>query len=139
VIVADTGAIIALIDAADRHHREMRRLFEQSADSWVLPWAILPEVDHLLRRHVGVRAERAFLEDLASGAFSVEWGTEADLARAADLCSRYAALDLGLVDGVVIAVAERLRAAAIATLDLRDFGVVEIAGAPKLLPRDRAS
>lgn len=36
----------------------------------------------------------------------------------------------------MIAVAERLNAKAIATLDLRHFGAVEIRGRPKLLPRD---
>ncbi len=45
-------------------------------------------------------------------------------------------LGLGLVDGVVIAVSERLRAQAIATLDLRHFGAVSIQGSPRLLPRD---
>lgn len=138
MIVADTGAIIALIDAADRHHDEIRALFEEAPDAWVLPWAILPEVDHLLLHHVGERAQRAFLRDLADGAFSVEWGDDADLSRARALCEQYASLALGLVDGVVIAIAERLKARAIATLDLRDFGAVRIAGAPKLLPRDRA-
>jgi hypothetical protein len=33
-------------------------------------------------------------------------------------------------------VAERLRADAIATLDLRHFGAVPIKGSPKLYPRD---
>jgi hypothetical protein len=41
-----------------------------------------------------------------------------------------------LVDAVVIATAERLRADAIATLDLRHFGAIKIAGSPRLLPRD---
>lgn len=50
--------------------------------------------------------------------------------------TRYADLDLGLVDACVMAVAERLGARAIATLDLRDFGSVELAGAPALWPRD---
>jgi len=45
-------------------------------------------------------------------------------------------LRLGLVDGVVISVAERLRARAIVTLDVRHFGAVAIRGRPKLLPRD---
>jgi predicted nucleic acid-binding protein len=40
------------------------------------------------------------------------------------------------VDAVVIAVAERLRAPAIATLDLKHFGTVAIKGRPRLLPRD---
>ncbi len=37
---------------------------------------------------------------------------------------------------VVMAVAERLEAQAIATLDLRDFASVELAGHPALWPRD---
>jgi predicted nucleic acid-binding protein len=101
-----------------------------------LPWAILPEVDYLLSAHVGVRAEEAFLADLGAGIYRVEWGKDEDLERAQELATRYRALQLGLVDGVVIAVAERLRAGAIATLDLRHFGAVSIRARLKLLPRD---
>jgi len=36
----------------------------------------------------------------------------------------------------VIATAQRLRAEAIATLDLRHFAAVSIVGNPRLLPRD---
>jgi predicted nucleic acid-binding protein len=136
VIVADTGAIIALVDADDRHHRAIRALFENDPESWLLPWAVLPEVDYLLSAHVGARAEEAFLADLGAGSYRVEWGKDEDLERAQDLATRYRALKLGLVDGAVIAVAERLAAGAIATLDLRHFGAVSIRGRPKLLPRD---
>ena len=45
MIVADTSAIVALIDADDQHHRVLRRLFEADRTEWLLPWAILPEVD----------------------------------------------------------------------------------------------
>ena len=62
---------------------------------------------------------------------------EAALAMARELCERHRALRLGLVDGVVVAVAERLRADAIATLDYRHLGAIEIIGSPLLLPRDR--
>jgi uncharacterized protein len=128
MIVADTGAVVALVDANDRHHQLLRAAFEEDPLGWVLPWAILPEVDYLLLHHVGADAERLFLEDLKAGRYSVEWSGERDLARAVELNVRYTALELGLVDGVVVAVAERLRARAIATLDLRDFGAIEIAG-----------
>ncbi len=136
MIVADTGAIIALIDADDRHHRPLRALFESKPDAWILPWAILPEVDYLLAAHVGRRAEEAFVADLAAGAFAVEWGNETDLAEANRICRRHKTLSLGLVDAVVMAVAERLRADAIATLDLRHFNAVPIKGNPKLYPRN---
>jgi predicted nucleic acid-binding protein len=136
VIVADTGAIIALVDADERHHEALRAVYEEDPDAWVLPWAILPEVDYLLAEHVGTKVQAAFLADLAGGAYAVEWGDDDDLERARALCTRYRTLALGLVDAVVIGVAERLRAEAVATLDLRHFGVVEIRGRPRLLPRD---
>jgi predicted nucleic acid-binding protein len=136
MIVADTGAIVALIDRSDRHHAAMVELYE-GPSAWVLPWAILPEVDYLVAKYLGPRAEEAFLEDLAGGIFRVEWGRDADLDRARTLARRHRALRLGLVDATVIAVAERLGAGAIATLDVRHFGAVAIAGRPALLPRDR--
>jgi len=136
VIVADTGALIALIDADDRHHPVLIDLFDRDPDAWLLPWAVLPEVDYLLSAHVGMRSRELFLADLAAGAFNVEWGEPSDLERARELNERYRALGLGLVDGAVIAVAERIGARAIATLDLRHFGAVEIRGRPSLVPRD---
>jgi uncharacterized protein len=136
VIVADTGAVLALLDADDRHHDVLRASYEARPSSWLLPWAILPEVDYLALSQLGQRVGEAFLADLSAGHFRVEWGTEVDLDRAQALCTRYRGLRLGLVDAVVVAVAERRRAEAIATLDLRHFGAVRIAGAPKLYPRD---
>ncbi len=136
MIVADTGAVLALLDADDRHHRALRSVLEKHPSAWLLPWAILAEVDYLARTQLGHRVADAFLADLALGAFTVEWGSEDDFERATEVNARYRALRLGLVDAVVIAVAERHRADAIATLDLRHFAAVQIRGNPKLLPRD---
>ena len=136
MIVADTGAIVALIDADDQHHPALLDLYEHDPGAWILPWSVLAEVDYLLATHVGSHAQRAFFADLAAGAFTVEWGSAADLKRAHELHTRYGDLHMGLVDGTVMAVAERLRARAIATLDLRHFGAVSLAGVPALLPRD---
>ncbi len=136
MIVADTGAVYALIDSRDRHHRPLRKLFEADPDAWVLPWAILPEVDYLVGKRLGQRVEEEFLEDLAEGRFAVDLGGESDLEEAWRICRKHRALRLGLVDAVVMAVAERLKAEAIATLDVRDFAAVTLEGSPKLYPRD---
>lgn len=136
MIVADTGAVLALLDADDRHHSRLREIYEADPDRWILPWAILPEVDYLVGSHLGARAQGLWLADLAAGAFSVEWGRQADLDAAERLDRRHRSLRLGLVDAAVIAIAERLRAEAIATLDLKHFAAVRIKGAPQLLPRD---
>jgi len=136
IVIADTGAVVGLVDADDRHHAALKRLFAVTGDAWVLPWAILPEVDYLLSSHVGERSSRAFLGDLAEGHFRVEWGDEGDLVRAFELCRRHRALAPGLVDATVVAIAERLGAQAIVTLDLRDFSAMVGARGPKLWPRD---
>jgi predicted nucleic acid-binding protein len=136
VIIADTGAILALIDADDAHHEEALGLYDENPNDWILPWAVLAEVDYLLLSHVGAATERAFVRDLASGAYNIEWGRETDLERARELTDRYRSLKIGLVDATVVAVAERLRAKFIATFDVRHFGAIDIKGAPRLLPRD---
>jgi predicted nucleic acid-binding protein len=136
VIVADTGAILALVDRNDRHHREFKAIFEAAPDDWLLPWAILPEVDYLLANHVGARAQDAFLADIAEGAYAVAWGSDEELEAAERLARQYKTLHLGLVDAVVMTIAARRHARAIATLDLRHFGAVKLPGAPRLLPRD---
>lgn len=136
MIVVDTGAMLALLDASEDHHTALKDLFEADPDRWILPWTILPEVDYLVTAHLGVKAHEAFLADLAEGAFSVEWGRDEDLIAARRIHTRYRALRLGIVDAVVIATAERMRAEAIATLDLRHFAAVSIKGNPRLLPRD---
>ena len=136
MIVADTGAILALLDSGDRHHAAIRDVYDQRPEAWLLPWAILPEVDYLVASHLGARAQEAFLEDVAEGSFAVEYGRHQDVVRAHAIGRKYRTLGLGLVDTVVIAIAERVRAEAIATLDLKHFGAVKIEGSPPLFPRD---
>ena len=69
----------------------------------------------------------------------MECGRHEDVMRAHVLSRKYRALNIGLVDAVVIAVAERVGASAIATLDLRHFSAIDITGRPQLLPRDAAN
>ena len=136
MIVVDTGAMLALLDGSEDHHAAVKALYDEGPDAWMLPAAILPEVDYLVAAHLGAKAQDAFLADLADGAFPVEWGGDEDLAAARRICTRYRSLRIGLVDAMVVATAERLKAEAIATLDLRHFAAVSIKGNPRLLPRD---
>ena len=137
MIVVDTGAMLALLDASEDNHSAIKEIYDDNPAAWILPWAILPEVDYLVAAHLGAKAQEAFLADVADGAFSVEWGRDQDLAVARRICTRYRSLRIGLVDAAVIATAERLKTEAIATLDLRHFAAVSIKGSPRLLPRDR--
>jgi predicted nucleic acid-binding protein len=135
VVVADTGAVFALLDRDDRHHDALRAAFAADPQAWMLPWAILPEVDYLVATRLDARVHRAWIDDLADGALFVEWGRDDDLAGARALIRKYASLEMGLVDAIVMVTAERLEAD-VATLDLRHFGPVRLKHTPRILPRD---
>ena len=136
MIVVDTSGMLALLDQDDRAHASVLEVFRVHRDDWVLPWAILPELDHMALAWLGSLATAALRADLADGRYHVAWGRTTDLRRAQELDVRYRDLRMGLVDGVVMALAERLQAWAIVTLDLRDFGAVQLKGNPQIWPRD---
>jgi len=108
----------------------------RSANWLVVPDLVIPEVTYLLAAGGQTNVEAGFLRSLASGEMAVEHVIDADLLRAADLVEMYADLGLGTVDAAVVAVAERLAATKVATLDRRHFSVVRPAHIPgfELLP-----
>jgi predicted nucleic acid-binding protein len=71
---------------------------------------------------------RAFMQDLARGAFTYAPPTTGQLARAMELARRFADLGLGLVDASVVALAESLGIRRLATRDVRHFAVVRFRG-----------
>lgn len=84
----------------------------------------MTEVAYLLATRLGPEAEVRFLGDLASGTFVTEAVAPADWLRIARLVWDYRDLPLGTVDASVVALAERIGAVTIATLDRRHFVVV---------------
>ena len=101
--------MLALLERSARHHMPLRRTFERHADEWVLPWAILPELDYMTTgvARGGGRRRPALRPDGWQIA-GREAGEPSDLTRALELDRTHPALTLGLVGTVVMAVAERL-------------------------------
>ena len=126
IVVADTGAVYALIDASDAWHMRVLAWWRRAgrATTVVLPVTILPEVANLLGSQVGAAAEIAFVRAIADGEFTTESLDDEDLPRASDLMNAYRDLPLGFVDASVLAIAERLACRDILTTDRRHFGVV---------------
>lgn len=123
--VFDTGPIVAALDRADRYHRACTELIATTPGVLLLPVPVIVEAAQLAHTRLGVAAEAAFTESIArEQQFTIISPTEETLARAAVLMRQYADLRLGLVDACVIALAERLGATQIATLDRRHFTVV---------------
>jgi uncharacterized protein len=115
----DTGALYALADSDDAWHERMRAFIEEEPRILLVPVTVLPETAYLLRSRLGPEAENLFIESVAAGELSLEGLKSPDVARSADLMKRYEFL--GFVDASIVAIAERLRLAALVTTDRRDF------------------
>jgi uncharacterized protein len=124
-LVLDTGPILALLDADDPDHGRCVAMVEGRAEDLVIPTFVLVEVDYWVLKLLGTEAWITFTEDLAEGAYALHQLDERDIRRAAELERTYESLDLGLVDAAVVVTCERLGETKVATLDRRDFSVVE--------------
>lgn len=88
----------------------------------VVPTMVVAEASYLINRQLGPVAESQFLHGLQE--LEVEAPHPADWERIAELVYRYRDLGLGGTDAATVALAERLGAAQIITLDRRHFSVV---------------
>ena len=92
----------------------------------IVPGLVLAEVDYFLRSER--RAMRKLVAEIfdPSTRYEYEAPMPTDIARGLELDAKFEGLDLGLVDGVVAAVAERRRIYRVLTTDRRDLGAVRV-------------
>jgi predicted nucleic acid-binding protein len=97
-----------------------------SASRIIVPGLVLAEVDYFLR------ADRWAMRKLIAEVFDpgtryeYEPPLPSDLVRALELDAKFTDLEMGLVDGMVAAVAERRQVYRILTTDRRDFGAIRV-------------
>jgi predicted nucleic acid-binding protein len=130
--VADAGYVVALVNRADPDHA---RVAEVARSLRVAPWLPTPtvtEICYVLGREMGAGSVATFLRYLAepSAGLSLLEPTPDDLRRAAEVLERYGATGLDFGDALLVAVAERLEATTLLTLDRRHLAAVR--------PRHRA-
>jgi predicted nucleic acid-binding protein len=136
LIVLDTGPLLASVDRHDPYHAVVSRLLKEVVAPVLVPSPVLVEASFLVGRRFGAHAEAALLRRASEGVLLVEDATRVDIGRAAELVEKYANLRIGMVDAVVVAMAERLGTSRVLTLDRRHFTVIRPAHceALELLP-----
>jgi predicted nucleic acid-binding protein len=120
--VVDAGPLYAAADADDDDHAASLRTLRRADLRLIIPALVIAEATYFVGRRLGPAAESLFLEGLAG--FDVEGPSEEDFGRMAALVSQYSDFPLGGTDASVIALAERLEAAVVVTLDRRHFAAV---------------
>lgn len=136
MLIVDTGPLVAYLNRNDPDHARCAALLESRTDDLLVTPYVVTEACYLVGKYVGAQAEINLVEALATGDLNQVEITVSDLVRMAELMRQYAGFPLGVADASVFAVAERLKASEVATLDQRHFRAVTPAHvtALKLLP-----
>lgn len=120
----DTGVLYAIADEDDDDHAQCVAHVSSLRGRLLAPAPVVVETAWLIERRLGPDNEAVFLDLFAVGTLeAVELAAE-DYVRIAELVRKYADFPLGTVDASVVAVAERLGLAEVATLDRRHFSAV---------------
>jgi predicted nucleic acid-binding protein len=127
-LVADTGGLLRALagkpsggDAWPEYAGALRL-----ASRVILPALVLAEVDYFLRNNRP--AMRRLVGEIfdPKTTYEFEPSTAHDITRALELDAKFATLELGLVDGIVAAVAERRGIYRILTTDRNDFAPLRV-------------
>lgn len=119
-VVVDTGPLVAAANRRDQAHDLAAALVIELGRELIIPSPVLVETDYLLRARVGVGSARSLLRAIAAGEHTVAYLTPQLLRRATAIDERFDALDLGLTDAAVMAIAERGQIPVL-TFDFEDF------------------
>ena len=120
--VVDAGPLYAAADSDDQDHDRCLEVLARADLRLVIPALVVAEATYFIGCRLGAHAEAAFLRGL--GGFDVEGPTAEDFDRVAELVETYADFPLGGTDASVVALAERIEADVVVTLDLRHFSAV---------------
>lgn len=120
----DTGVLYAIADEDDDDHAQCVAHVSSLRGRLLAPAPVVVETAWLIERRLGPDNEAVFLDLFAVGTLEAVELTAEDYVRIAELVRKYADFPLGTVDASVVAVAERLGLAEVATLDRRHFSAV---------------
>jgi predicted nucleic acid-binding protein len=120
-VLVDTGILYAYYDRSDTWHPRARALLQGKERGLILPAPVIPEVDHLLGHRLGAASRLAFYEGITEGHYLVADLPRQAYPRVAAINRLFADLELGFVDAAIVALAEGMKIARIATTDRRHF------------------
>lgn len=122
IAIVDSGPLVAAADLKDPHHSSCLAVLRRTRFDLVIPALCVAEATYLVARKLGPEGESRFLAGLQP--FDVRAPEPDDWPRIAALVRQYRDFPLGGTDASVIALAERMRAETIITLDRRNFGAI---------------
>lgn len=125
MILTDAGPLVAILDARDDDHELCVRALASLRGPMVTTCAAMTEAMHLLGARAGWRAQEGLLRLAVRGDLGVAEMDVPGLERCRELMGKYKSLPMDFADATLVALAERLKAKRVFTLD-SDFGVYRV-------------
>lgn len=122
IAIVDASVLISAVDVRDPGHEPCLAVLARPELRLVVPAMCVAEASYMIERDLGSSTEEQFLRGLEG--FDIRAPEPEDWPRMADLVRQYANFPLGGTDASVVALAERVGAEIVLTLDRRHFGAV---------------
>jgi predicted nucleic acid-binding protein len=117
-VILDTGPLVALLDARDRHHRWAVAQWGESEPPLLTCEAVISEACFLLDQTTA--GSPAVFEMLRRNAIAIAFHLDEHLNEVHALRTKYANVPMSVADACLVRMAEQLGRSAVFTLD-RDF------------------
>jgi predicted nucleic acid-binding protein len=124
MLIVDAGPLFAAACESDQDFARCTDLLSRASPPFQVPTLVAAEAAYFIGKRLGPKAEADFGKAFVDGELFAEPVDPADWDRIVELMERYIDLPLGMADASLIALAERMGATEIATLDHRHIGVV---------------
>lgn len=128
--LADTGALLAYLDAADRWHQRCRLAFKECRLPLTTSSAVLTELFHLVGD--GPRELDITWKFVRSGAITIAPITDRDLPDLETLMRKYRDRPMDYADATIVHLAQRESIFSVFTIDHDDFETYRVAGRKRL-------
>ena len=125
-MIVDTSALYAFYDRRDRNHDQVVRVIMECTASLVVSPLVIAELDYLVLSRLGTNAEIEVLGELSGGAWELPTFGLNDLQRSLEIVRAYRDAKIGITAASNVALAERLGAERIATLDRRHYSFLRL-------------
>ncbi len=113
----DTGPLVALIDANDRHHEACREALTAVDGPLIATWPCVTEALYLVRRQGGASFELALFNLLMRPEIQFFTLGKDDVPRLVELINRYHDLPMDFADAPIVLASERLAIGKVLTVD----------------------
>lgn len=125
-VLVDTGAVVALVNRADRHHAAAVEWFGHFRGVLLTTEAVVTETAYVLAASRPHQRAALLWFDRAVKAGLLEVHAVHDYAAVDVILARYADLRCDYADATLIALAEASHVSVVATIDQRDFSVYRL-------------